>query len=281
MIEQFWLFHCGYVGVPEGVIVEGAPMRGTRKLPFLAALAFHSELGPILVDAPFGHEGSRNMGVVYGALLQRTAQVFKPSWSIIPRIEQLGWRASEVNHILMTHLHFDHTGGMKELGHARFHVAEAEWSYASKLSRVGGLLNGYAVGDWRALGSRIEKLALPAYFDREDEGHDVFGDGSVFAHPLPGHSPGHTGYRFVLPEGREVFFVGDAAFTIPQITEGKGLGRFPTTFGADVHRATMTLHELREFHAENRDVELVSAHDFDWGERCLQGPIQIGGPASE
>ena len=275
MIEQFWLFHCGYVGVPEGVIVDGAPMRGTRRLPFLAALAFHSELGPILVDAPFGHEGSRNMGVIYGALLQRTAQVFKPSWSIIPRIEQLGWRASEVNHILMTHLHFDHTGGMKELGHARFHLDQAEWSYASKLSRVGGLLNGYAVGDWRALGSRIEKLSLPAYFDREDSGHDVFGDGSVFAHSLPGHSPGHTGYRFVMTDGREVFFLGDAVFHIDQVRKGRGLGWFPNTFGADVRRANYTLDELRSFHDARPEVTLLCAHDYDLGELCMNGPVQV------
>ncbi len=277
MIEQFWLFHCGYAKLPEAAIFEDGSRSVMGKLPFLAAVAFHSELGPILVDAPFGHDGARNMGALYGALLQRITQTFKPEWSIIPRIEQLGLRASEIEHILMTHLHFDHTGGMKELGHARFHVSEPEWSFASSLTRIKGLINGYAVGDWRALRARIDTFEIPSFYDREDSGRDIFGDGSVFAHSLPGHSPGHTGYRFVMEDGREIFFMGDAVFNVSQVTESRGFGWFPNTFGDDPRRATYTLEELRAFHAQRPEVTLLCAHDFELGERCMRGPIQVMG----
>ena len=275
MIEQFWMFHCGYASLPEAAVFADGGKSDTIKLPFIAAVAFHSRLGPILVDAPFGHDGPKNMGALYGVLLQRITQVFKHEWSIIPRIEQLGLRASEINHILMTHLHFDHTGGMKELGHARFHVSEAEWAFASKLGKMKGLLNGYAVGDWRALRARIDTLYTPSFFDHEAEGLDIFGDGSVFAHSLPGHSPGHTGYRFVMTDGREVFFLGDAVFHVDQVRKGRGLGWFPNTFGADVRRANYTLDELRSFHDARPEVTLLCAHDYDLGELCMNGPVQV------
>lgn len=175
----------------------------------------------------------------------------------------------------MTHLHFDHTGGMKELGHARFHVSAPEWSFASGLSRMKGLINGYAVGDWRALRARVDTFEVPSFFDRDGVGRDLFGDGSVFAHSLPGHSPGHTGYRFVMEDGREIFYLGDAVFNVSQITEGRGFGWFPNTFGDDVRRAGYTLEELRAFHAERPEVTLLCAHDFELGERCMRGPVQV------
>ena len=66
MIEQFWLFHCGWFRVPRGAFEKGGGFDMVA-LPFLAAVAFHSELGPIVVDAPFGHEGPTNAGEVVGS----------------------------------------------------------------------------------------------------------------------------------------------------------------------------------------------------------------------
>jgi len=270
-IEQFWLFHCGYMQLPRWMTVRGGGSKKVR-LPFLAAILVHPELGPILIDAPFGAEGPSNVGEVLGGILRRTGLVFRDEWAVVPRVERLGFRASEVNHILMTHMHFDHTGGMKSLGHAKFHINRDEWVQATSLAPFAAMTKGYVVDDYRALSSHVEKLDLSDA--TLDAGLDVFGDGSVHAIPLPGHSPGHTGFMVHL-EDRDIFFVGDAGFEVSHLTGEHELGVFPKAAADDRTLAKQTLAQIQDWQARHPDVQLLTAHDVGLGELCMNGPSPI------
>ena len=46
------------------------------------------------------------------------------------RIEQCGVDPDTVEHGLLTHMHFDHTGGIADLDNTTFHVARSELDYA-------------------------------------------------------------------------------------------------------------------------------------------------------
>jgi N-acyl homoserine lactone hydrolase len=275
MIEQLWIFHCGYVLVPEPTVFKDSSPLSIKKMPLMAAMAFHPEHGPILIDAPFGHEGPHNVGALWGTILRRSVQTFKDEWSIIPRIEQLGVRPSEVHHVLMTHLHFDHTGGMKALGHATFHLEQREWIWANGLSSFDALAAGVAVADFRALYARTELFSLPEYFEREAEGHDIFGDGSITAIALPGHSPGHTGYRIKLADGRTALFLGDAVFQVSHLTKKREPGFFPRLVARDHRMVEYTVGELMRYVEERPDELLICSHDFELGERCMAGPLKL------
>jgi glyoxylase-like metal-dependent hydrolase (beta-lactamase superfamily II) len=274
MLEQLWLFHCGWIRVPKPAFVAGAPMSFPR-LPMLAAVAYHTEHGPILIDAPFGHEGPSNVGALLGLFVRTAGFKFEDEWSIVPRLEQLGFRTSEVHHILMTHLHADHTGGMKELGHARFHIARSEWEFPLSLTPFTALREGYQPDDFRAMRNRIELFDDPAPLADDPTGLDIFGDGSIHAVGLPGHSVGHVGYRLTFDDGRKVFLVGDAAFSIEHVIERRGLGPMARSFGYDVAQAADTLRSLRLYNDEHPDEVIVPSHDFAWGERCLDGPTPL------
>lgn len=275
MIEQFWLFHCGYMAVPRGMFVRRGGLEMVN-LPFFGAVAIHRERGPILIDAPFGREGPSNAGEMLGTMLRKTGLTFRDAWGVVPRLEQLGVRASDVEDVLMTHLHWDHTGGMKSMGHATFHISRVEWTYALSTRGFGATRHGFAPEDFEALESRVEFMHPEAASGR-DIGQatlDLFGDGSVKAVSLPGHSMGGVGYIFDLGD-RQIFFAGDAAFTVDQITEAEGLGIFPRIAAWDVPETRKTLNALRRFHELNPDVTLVTSHDFELCERCLSGPQEL------
>lgn len=274
MIEQCWLFHCGYSRVPEPAVFEDGNPAMIRRLPFLCALLVHQTLGPILIDAPFGHEGPNNTGALLGQFLKRTGMSFEPQWAVSARVEQLGFRPSQINHVLMTHLHFDHTGGMKALSHAVFHMNKKEWNYANSLSVFDAMRQGYVVADYRALKAKTDLFDLPRYFERDDEGFDIFGDGSVEALSLPGHSIGHAGYRFKLPDGRRVFFVGDALFNVEH-ARTRGLGMMPKLFARHKGDVVFTVEELQRYRARHPEEVLICSHDFQWGERCMSGPVAV------
>ena len=235
----------------------------------------HPTHGPILVDAPFGHEGPANVGAVFGAVLRGAGLRFDQNWSVIPRIEQLGFRPSEVHHILMTHLHWDHTGGMKELGHAHFHITRTEWEYVDHLTPLKALRNGYQLDDFRAMRSRVELIDDPLPLAEDPTGLDLFGDGSVCAVGLPGHTLGHVGYRFRFADDTEIFYVGDAAFTNEHIGDRRPLGVFCRAAAFSVDQTLETLRSLRLYHDEHPDEQMICAHDFGWGERCLEGPTPL------
>ncbi len=279
MIEQLWLFHCGWIRVPRSAIVAGANISFPR-MPMLAALAFHTEHGPILIDAPFGHEGPSNSGSIIGATLRMAGWKFENEWSIVPRLEQLGFRPSEIHHILMTHLHWDHTGGMKELGHARFHISRSEWEFATDLTPLDAMKRGYQPDDFRAMRNRVELIDDPLAIGEmpvgeELTGVDLFGDGSIRAVGLPGHTIGHLGYRLTLGDGRTVFLVGDAAYCVEHIIERRSLGPMPRGLAYSLEQAEATLRALRLYHDQHPDHVMVPAHDFEWGERCLDGPTAL------
>lgn len=267
-IEQFWLFHCGYAKIPKMMFAKGEGIR-MGKLPMMAALLVHDELGPILVDAPFGPEGPSNTGEISGALMRRSGVVFKPEWAIVPRIEQLGFRASEINHVLMTHLHFDHTGGMKSVAHATFHIDRDEWTYASGLKPLEATRQGFVLGDYRALAPRIQKLDLSQA--TLETGLDIFGDGSIEAVPLRGHTIGHTGVRCRVGD-QLVFYVGDAVYAHSQLAFNRGFSSFAKVSAYDTRVAQRTAEQLRGWFAAHPDAVFANAHDFDLGEACMGGP---------
>ncbi|MFU8802516.1 MAG: MBL fold metallo-hydrolase [Bradymonadaceae bacterium] len=278
MIEELWIFHCGWMRVPEAALY-GDGGYDLIHLPFLSAVAFHKDHGPILIDAPYGREGPANVGAIMGSLLRRGGLVFEEGWSMVPRIEQLGFRAADVKHILMTHLHYDHTGGMKTLCHANFHLSKAEWDFAISLPPRRARLKGYVPEDYRASYARMNLCDGPPLLEEENAGFDVFGDGSVEMFSLPGHSIGHVGYRFRMADGRCLFHVGDAAYGVDQIAGGRSLGLLPRTVGHCHEEACETLDRLRRYHRRHPSHELLPSHDGALGRRCVSGPTAISAQA--
>lgn len=276
MFDSLWLYHCGTMKLPQSMLMSGDDLpRSFVDMPFLALAGYHPEHGVVLVDAPYGHDGPKNMGSLLGSLLGASLMSFKPSWSVIPRLEQMGWRSSQVDHVLLTHMHYDHTGGMKELGHATFHVSSEEWNDATTVGAFDGLVRGYAISDYRALHAKMELFDNPENYQRDEPGHDIFGDGSVRAIALPGHTRGHTGYLFTMSDGRTILHAGDAVYDLRQLRESHGFGSMARSVSHDVSEAMFTVNELKRFTQEHPDVEIVCAHDIALGARCAGGPIKL------
>ncbi|MGM0559039.1 MAG: MBL fold metallo-hydrolase [Myxococcota bacterium] len=279
MLEQFWLFHCGWIRVPRPAFVAGARLDFPR-LPFLAGLAIHPEHGPILIDAPFGRAGFGNLGKFIGTLARTTGMKFDEDWSVGARVQQLGFRPDEVQHICMTHLHFDHTGGLHELPNATIHVCSDEWERSRSLEGLSAFKSGVQPEDFDERDDDVELFAMPPHLDTGSQGEDIFGDGSIRAIGLPGHSAGHVGYRLQFEES-SILFAGDAAFSTSQFQGRRSLGYFPRQVAHARGDMKRSLRALRTFHADQPDVRIVVSHDFELGEQCVDGPTRLYDPARQ
>jgi glyoxylase-like metal-dependent hydrolase (beta-lactamase superfamily II) len=84
---------------------------------------------------------------------------------------------------------------------------------------------------------------------------DVFGDGSLFALHVPGHSPGSTAFLVRTPEGSRLL-VGDATHT----RWGWNNGVEPETFSSDQPRSVVSLKTLLDLSKQFPTVEVHPGH---------------------
>ncbi len=148
---------------------------------------------------------------------------------------------------VVSHLHFDHAGGLGQLPNARVLVHAKEVAAARDERQIA--IGTYEPTDWDLGQDRVEL----------DGEHDVFGDGSVRVVPTPGHTPGH---QSLLVEGR-LLLVGDACYCRLALD----LDALPA-YSPDPDRQKATFAWLRE--QESAGVQLAFSHDPDqW---AAQGP---------
>ena len=119
--------------------------------------------------------------------------------SIGPTLEAAGFDPAQVDHLLMTHLHFDHSGGMLEIPNARVTVQADEWAGLSDEMNL-------AFGIYNPLDCDL------GHERNEIEGdHDLFGDGTITCIKTPGHTAGHQSFRIQTEDGTFVI-CGDCCY---------------------------------------------------------------------
>lgn len=161
--------------------------------------------------------------------------------------------------VFLTHLHFDHVGGLMDLSSSTpVYVGAGDPEDESLANRVTGrpadiALEGYGpLHEWR-FGSDPDGVFSGMI--------DVFGDGSVWALWLPGHSPGSTGYLINATDGPKLV-VGDAVHTRLGWDEAMPQP-LPATARAS---AELTADRLRRWAAAHPQVEVFLGHQSRAGQ---------------
>jgi N-acyl homoserine lactone hydrolase len=202
------------------------------KIPVLA-VAVYGEMGKVIVDT----------GVSNAEWVNRDVAPFSQGEDerMTAALEAgLGWKPSEVDIVVNTHLHHDHCGNNMLFRNARFIVQRKEWEYA------------FAPMDIHEGIYRQEYFGKEAvnYFSWEFvEGEKELMPGiRVFA--TPGHSKGHQSVLVNTPEGA-LCIAGDACNLVENVE-----GMIPPSITTSVEEA---LHSLREIAIRSRLI--IPGHD--------------------
>lgn len=222
--------------------------------------------GLVLVDTGIGVEDVRDtkrLGAFFGPAMAIDAT--KTQMPALPQIETLGFRREDVRHIVLTHVDFDHAGGMPDFPAAKVHVHVTEKEAALARSSFKGkaryrsphwahgpLWETYeGVGEpWKGVPAVRELKGLPP---------------EILALPTAGHSRGHAAIAVDTGHGWLVH-AGDAYFHRSVVERGNATGtpwglrlieRFIAADYARVRQTHATLAEL----ATQDGVTVFSAHD--------------------
>jgi N-acyl homoserine lactone hydrolase len=161
------------------------------------------------------------------------------------QLERLDVDPERVRYVVLSHLHFDHAGGLHNVPNATLVVQRREWEagFDQELSRRYFLPKRYF-----DLGHHVKLV---------DGEHDLFGDGSVTLHPSYGHTPGHQSARVRSDQGDHIL-VGDACYNC-----GVAESRIFPDF-ADHRAMNRSLDALLAL--RDPDTVMVWGHDPDqWG----------------
>ena len=138
-----------------------------------------------------------------------------PADEVTPALRALGFEASAVDTVVLSHLHTDHVGGLDAVTQARVIVNRPEWNRAIGTR---GRIRGYLPEKWPApLAPTLIDIEgppvgpFPASFD-------LGGDGRMLIVPTPGHTPGHV-CLLVRDDARSWLLAGDLAHTADQLAE--------------------------------------------------------------
>jgi glyoxylase-like metal-dependent hydrolase (beta-lactamase superfamily II) len=112
--------------------------------------------------------------------------------SIPEQLATLRLTAADIDVVGISHMHGDHVGQAANFPGARLLIGKKDL----ELSK--GLKDPF--GPWRGAGAKVQPM--------EGGDVDVFGDGSVIALNLPGHTPGHMALLVKLASGN-VMLTGD------------------------------------------------------------------------
>ena len=206
--------------------------------------------GLTLVDTGFGTTdlAQRRMGRPFqlGARLS-----LERSNTALAHVEGLGFQASDVRNIVVTHLDLDHAGGIGDFPDATVHVFVDELEAARKRT---SLLEKqrYIPAQWQSANWLPRSLGGDSWLGF-DSVRLVSDD--VLLIPMRGHTRGHCAVAVRRPSGGWFLHAGDAYFDAGEKSTPPtclpGLRQFQTLMQMDAQARVSNQERLRSLYAEH------------------------------
>ncbi len=208
-MEEVYEIHAMRYGSNEG---------RTRQENFLEKVDDHDSVMPldyyiwlirnenrsIVVDTGFDHKQATKRG---------RSIMMLPS----ERLSQLGVNAWEVEDVIITHLHYDHAGTLRDFPKARFHIQETEMQFAT---------GPWMLEDRERFAYSAEHVAelIHCLFSQRVRFHQQDGEVApgITVHRMPGHTMGMQSVRVRTRRGW-VLLASDASITT---NTGSSVSRF-------------------------------------------------------
>jgi N-acyl homoserine lactone hydrolase len=169
------------------------------------------------------------------------------------QFERLGLQLDRVQLVILTHLHLDHTDGLRFFPKTEVVVGEVEWKHPYSPSS----------STWPK-GFRPRTLTyLPDQLPIFGAAMPLTQAGDLLYVPTPGHTRGHSSVLLRADEG-DIFFAGDVTYTQQQLL----LRQLPGVH-QDYGLARNTYQKILDY-AQQRPFLYLPSHDPEAGLRLVQ-----------
>ncbi len=128
------------------------------------------------------------------------------------QLADIGYAPEDINILVLSHLHWDHTGNVHYFTNAKLLIAKEEYDAGFRTDLPAG--GPYRYNEYGFMASRAQMIP---------KDYDVFGDGTVKILSTPGHTKGHVSLYVKLKNTGGVVLTGDLFHYKEELT----LGRMP------------------------------------------------------
>ncbi|GAC1035167.1 MBL fold metallo-hydrolase [Pseudomonas sp. No.21] len=201
------------------------------EFPALCGLIRHPEEGWLLYDTGYSEHFFQATQALPERLFRQAVPVELPVQEHLhAQLKALGITPDDIRTVIVSHFHSDHIAGLRDFPKASFIALDADRRHIESLrgrrwrATLGGHLPTLLPDDFGArvrLADACRRCDLPAWMQPFDQGFDLLGDGSLVGVPLPGHSEGQLGLFIPDAQGRPVFLVADACWSVPACRAGR------------------------------------------------------------
>lgn len=276
--------NCGTDCPLGGRLFDGRSKGLTGKLVCHCLLVETDRDGLVLIDTGYGLRDVRHPHRHPNPRITRVMRTMlniqlREEDTALRQIEALGFRAEDVRHIVLTHLDFDHAGGLEDFPSAAVHLLEREWSAATGPRRGFVSRNRYrpaqldGVRNWRRYGAQGEPwFGFDAVRDLEGLPPEIL------MVPLPGHTWGHAGIAVAREDGW-LLHAGDAYFYRGEMRNARRrcpgvLRGYQTMMEVDRSLRLANQERLRRLSIEHAgEVRILCAHDVQEFEQAATGNL--------
>ena len=174
----------------------------------MACLLIETDQGLILVDTGLGLDDYAHPAPFTQFFRVITQMPFLPKEAAVNRVKQLGYKAEDVKHIVLTHMHFDHCGGLRDFPDANVHVHRREYEAFTD----GKILHWDEFAYIPRHIAHRPRVSLYETIDSKWYNFDAIRlpfNVEMYFIPLFGHTRGHCGVVIKTSEGW-LFHAGDA-----------------------------------------------------------------------
>ncbi len=239
------MLNVGWFNSPAGIWRQGDEMERRVRFPVPAYL-IETDTERILVDTGLHPGAAADAAAHYGDAPALAIVEFEQDASIAELVD-----LATITKVVMTHLHFDHAGGLELLPRSLpIFIQQREWVAAHDVPAM--QRNFFLARDYDAIDNQIVAV---------DGDHDLLGDGSVVLLSTPGHTPGHQSVRV----GERLVLGGD----VSHYASGLDDHRFPV-FADDFDDQKASAERLRELRDAGATVR--PGHD---PELLVPGPLKL------
>jgi N-acyl homoserine lactone hydrolase len=248
--RRLYPLFCGYEICDIGVSLRGHS--GQLISAPIGVFLTETDTGYVLIDSGCNEEiiwDPDRCPVYYSAFRH---PVLRPEDTLLRRLDSIGVQPSTVTHVVITHLHSDHAGGIRLFPDASIVVQRPEYERA--MAQVNPF-QPYFRADWDLPTTRWVVI----------EG-DVEVAPGVTALATYGHTPGHQAALVELPRTGAVLIPGDAGDLVRNFEED-----IPPGGATDLVAAIASQRRLKDLWRD-RHALLFPGHDLSAWRRYKQAP---------
>ncbi len=194
-VDKIFILPGGFLDIDRSIFLSAVDIGQKITCPVFSVLLLTSD-GPVIIDLGFNPEGVKDPERAWGPRAKLIRPQLKEEDDVRLRLKELGLKVTDIKMVILTHMHWDHTGALRFFRHCPVVVQRDEHRFAFSTDPY------------------LSAPYMPNHLDpsldyRLLEGDSIVAEG-VSVVKTPGHTPGHQSVLVRKSDGKACIVAGDA-----------------------------------------------------------------------